>query len=233
MLPRLISGIVRGLEASFPFIVVAGGWPSALLAILSLGLPLVGAYFPPRFHRYFKPKGGVTSWFTPSELNTTRLPAGVGLLVSGSERFIDGIMGTVGPTRRIIALVEISLRGATLRVLRKSRASAKELLTRHGMQPVSFLDSENGGATDACHVLGFGQDLGSDGLPTASKGLLLSQGCFPADIKGAVLVCVGGRRPATVGVVAPGHGAGGGALPVHPPTFFGVLPFPFLSRTVD
>ncbi len=59
------------------------------------------------------------------------------------------------------------------------------------------------------------------------------QGCFPKDIKSASLVCVGGRRPATVGVVALGHGAGGGALPVHPPTFFGVLPFPFLSRTVD
>jgi hypothetical protein len=121
-----------------------------------LGLPLVGAYFPPRVHRYFKPKGGVTSWFTPSALNTTRLPTGVGLLVSGSDRFIDGIMGTVGPTRRIIASVEISLRGATLRVLRKSRAPAKELLTRHGMQPVSFLDLENGGAADVCHVLGFG-----------------------------------------------------------------------------
>ena len=174
VLPRLISGVVRGLDASFPFIVVAGGWPSALLAILSLGLPLVGAYFPPRFHRYFKPKGGVTSWFTPSELTSTRLPAGVGLLVSGSARFVDGIMGTVGPTRRIIALVEISLRGATLRVLRKSRASAKKLLTRHGMQPVSFLDSENGGATGACHVLGFGRDLGSDGLPPALTGLPLT-----------------------------------------------------------
>ncbi len=156
MLPHLILGVVRGLAASFPFIVVAGGWPRALMAIISLGLPLVGAYFPPQFHRYFKPKGGVTSWFTPSALKTTRLPEGVGLLVSGSEPFIDGIMGTVGPTRRIIASVEISLRGATLRGLRKSRASAKELLKRHGMQPVSFLDSENGGATDACHVLGFG-----------------------------------------------------------------------------
>ena len=113
MLPCLISGVVRGLAVSFPLIVVAGGWPSALLAILSLGLPLVGAYFPSRFHRYFKPKGGVTSRFTPSALNTTSLPAGVGLLVSGSERFINGIMGTVGPTRRIIASVEISLRGAT------------------------------------------------------------------------------------------------------------------------
>ncbi len=85
VLPRLISGVIRGLAALFPFVVVAGGWPSALMAIISLGLPLVGAYFPPQFHRYFKPKGGVTSWLTPSVLKTTRLPEGVGLLVSGSE----------------------------------------------------------------------------------------------------------------------------------------------------
>ncbi len=113
-LPRLISGVVRGLAVAFPFIVVAGGWPSALLAILSLGLPLVSAYFPSRFHRYFKPKGGVTAWSTPSALNTTSLPAGVGLLASGSARFIDGIMGTVSPTRWINTLVEMGLRGATL-----------------------------------------------------------------------------------------------------------------------
>jgi hypothetical protein len=94
--------------------------------------------------------------------------------VSGSEQFIDGIIGTVGPTRRIIALVEISLHGVTLRGQRKSRASAKEFLTRHGMQPVSFLDLENGGVTNACHVLGFGRDLGLDSLPMASKGLPLT-----------------------------------------------------------
>ena len=146
-----------------------------MTAIISLGLPLVGAYFPPRLHRYFKPKGGVTSWFTPpSNFKTTKLPEGVGLLVSGSKQFINGIMGTVGPTGRIIALVEINLCGATRQGLRKSRASAKELLKRHGMQPVSFLDSENSGANDACYVLGFGGDLGSDILPMDLKGLPLT-----------------------------------------------------------
>ena len=145
-----------------------------MLAVLSLGPPLVGAYFPPRFHRYFKPTGCVTSWSTPSELNSSSLAAGVGLLVSGSKRFINGIMGTVGSTHRIIASVETSLRGATLRGLRKSRASAKELLARLGMQPVSLLDSDYGRATDACHVIGFGRDLASDGVPTVSKSLPLT-----------------------------------------------------------
>ena len=108
--------------------------------------------------------------------------------MSGSKRFIDGIMGTVGPTRRVMALVEISLHGATLQVLRKCRASAKELLTRHGMQPVFFLDSENGGAANACHVLGFRQDLASEGVPKVSKGLPLTLRHFlDGGAKGAFL----------------------------------------------
>jgi hypothetical protein len=144
------------------------------MAIISLRLPLIGAYFPPRFHRYFKPKCGDTSWFVPSDVKTTEFPEGVGLLVSGSERFIDGIMRAVGSTHWIIALVKIKLHGATLRGLCKSRALAKELLKRHGMHPVSFLDAENGGATDACHVFGFGGDLCLDILPTSLKGLPLT-----------------------------------------------------------
>jgi len=34
-----------------------------------------------------------------------------------------------------------------------------------------FRDSDNGGATDACHTIGFGADLGSGILPSSSMGL--------------------------------------------------------------
>jgi hypothetical protein len=153
---------------------MTGGWPSELMAIILLGLPLVGAYFPSRLHWYFKPKGGVTSWFVPSDVKTTVFPEGVGLLVSGSEGFIDGIMADMGPTRWIIASVVIKLRGVTLQGLCKDRALAKDLLNRHGLRPISFLDAENGGATNACHVIGFGGDLCSDILSTSSKGMPLT-----------------------------------------------------------
>ncbi len=39
------------------------------------------------------------------------------------------------------------------------------------MRPASFPDANNGGVTDACHVLGFGRDLGSNLLPTLLGGL--------------------------------------------------------------
>jgi hypothetical protein len=158
----------------FPFVVVLGGWPSELMAIILLGFPLVGAYFPSRLHRYFKPKCGVASWFVASDVKTTVFPEGVGLLVSGFERFIDGIIADVVLTHRIIALVVTKLRGASVQGLCKERVLAKELLDWHGLHPISFLDAENGGATDACHVIGFGGDLCLNILPTSLKGLPLT-----------------------------------------------------------
>ena len=34
-----------------------------------------------------------------------------------------------------------------------------------------LLDSDNSGATDACHVFGFGHDLGLSILPVADRGI--------------------------------------------------------------
>ena len=44
----------------------------------------------------------------------------------------------------------------------------------HGLRLAFFLDSDNGGATDACHVFGFGHDLGSSILPVSDRGLALT-----------------------------------------------------------
>ena len=45
------------------------------------------------------------------------------------------------------------------------------LLRSHGLHAVFFLDSDNGGATDACHVFGFGHDLRSSILLASDQGL--------------------------------------------------------------
>ncbi len=47
----------------------------------------------------------------------------------------------------------------------------KEVLAWHGLWPVSFPESDNGRAMDACHVIGFGEDLGSSVLPVSLFGL--------------------------------------------------------------
>jgi hypothetical protein len=164
--------VVRALNAPFPLVVVAGGWPSELIAVLSLGLTLLGAYFPSKFHRYFKPKGGLTTWFVPSDVKSTVVPEEVGILVLGSPAFICRILVEIGPTRRLIIPVLPCLWDATSRGLRNDRVAAKALLSQHNLHPVSFPDADNGGATDVCHVFGFGDDLGSTCLPGSTMGLL-------------------------------------------------------------
>ncbi len=120
--------MVQALNAPFPLVVVAGGWPSELIAVLSLCLTLLGAYFPSKFHRYFKPKGGLTTWFVPSDVKCTVVPEEVGILVLGSLAFICEILAKIGPTRRLIVLVLPCLHDAMPRGLWKDPA-AKALLS--------------------------------------------------------------------------------------------------------
>ena len=65
---------------------------------------------------------------------------------------------------RVIVSVLIRLRDATVRGLRKDRV-------KHGLRPVVFPDSDNGGATDACHMIGFSAELCSGILPSSLMGL--------------------------------------------------------------
>jgi hypothetical protein len=170
-LPRAFSGVARGLTIPFPLVVVAGGWPSELIAITSLGLPLLGAFYPARLHKFFKPKAGISSWSIPSEVASISFPEGVGLLVLGSSGFIAGVLSGQPTNCQVIALVLIWFCGSTLQGLHKDRAMAKDMLSKHGLHPTFLLDADNGGATDASYVLGFGGDLGLDGLPVASRML--------------------------------------------------------------
>jgi len=63
----IIAGRLRVVASPLPFVIVAGGWPSALIALLALNLPVQSAYFPARFHKYIKTsKCEVMLWKTPS-----------------------------------------------------------------------------------------------------------------------------------------------------------------------
>ncbi len=139
--------------------------------MLSLDLPLLGAYFPTKLHWYFKPRGEITSWFAPTDVQNSHFPEGAGLMVSGSPAFIDGILSDLGLTCHVIALVLFRLHGSTVRSMHKDCVTTKEVLNWHDLHIVSFLDSDNRGATDTCYMLGFGSDLVSDILPGSMKGL--------------------------------------------------------------
>ena len=51
---RTVRGKLKTIRAPRAILVIAEGWPSCLISILALKLPLVGAYFPRRHHHHFK-----------------------------------------------------------------------------------------------------------------------------------------------------------------------------------
>ena len=71
----------------------------------------------------------------------------------------------------VIVSVDMPRRGIAPKSHRADRAKAQTMLHGHGLRPVFFLDADNGGATDACHVFGFGHDLCSSILPASDHGL--------------------------------------------------------------
>jgi hypothetical protein len=167
----VVHGGDKRPEPPFSLIVISGGWPSELIAELLLDLPLLGAYFPAKFHRYFKLRGKFTPWFVPSDAKHSSFPEGTGLLVLGSSALINGILLGLGLTRQVIASVHFWLHSSTVCGLRKNWVTAKEVLNRHGLRVVSFLDCNNGGAMDACCMFGFGGNVVPDVLLRSMMGL--------------------------------------------------------------
>ena len=56
-----VSAVLHAVAAPGGFVVVAKDWPSSLISVLGLRLPLVAAYFPKHFRHYFNlPKNGVS-----------------------------------------------------------------------------------------------------------------------------------------------------------------------------
>jgi hypothetical protein len=89
----------------------------------------------------------------------------------GPPDFINSILLDLSLTCCVIALVLFWLHSLSVRSMRKDQATAKKMLNWHDLCVVSFLDSDNGGARDACYMVGFGGDLVSDVLPGSMMGL--------------------------------------------------------------
>ena len=191
---RVISGIVRAVDPPLPILIISGGWPSALISVLALGLPLKAAYFPSRFHQYFKPsKHQIMAWSSPLDFTSTTNLGKVCFVISGTVSFLRSILSELSGTcvARSIVSVEGSRRDATRSALRQLRFEGKHLLVEFGLRSITFNDWQSGGATDGFNVFGFGHGLLSSVLPVAESGLALSlrhfidggtEGTFPRTV---------------------------------------------------
>jgi len=117
----IIVGRLRVVASPLPFVIIAGGWPSTLIALLALDLPVQSAYFPARLHKYIKPsKCDIKLWETPSAFSYDNVSGEVIFLVSGMSAFICGVVSLIPSegVHRTIALVEFPLQGTSRNVVK-------------------------------------------------------------------------------------------------------------------
>ena len=160
--------------------VVAYHWPSSLISILALNLPLVAAYFPVSLHKYFKlPKNGVTQWQCCTEFRALFQDTTIVYMLSGPSDFLRQMLTMLSDQRggtahlRVIVSVEFSRRGASRKQIERAAQEGRALLVSFDLDTLVVGDAAVGGATDGRHLLGFGRNLGSDATPAIEPGLCL------------------------------------------------------------
>ena len=115
-----ISSVLRLITPPTSFVVVAGDWPGFLILLLALNLPIQGAFFPARFHEYFKSfKYQVTSWHSVADFhgpgnNTTPI-----FLLSGGVTFLQRVLIVLVGSQRVIITFDVTCQGASHTILQR------------------------------------------------------------------------------------------------------------------
>lgn len=168
---RVVSSVIASLVFSCPVVIVSQGWPSSLIAALSLGVPVEGAYFPYHLHKFFKPtKSRHIIWQSTASFNMSR-HGDVIFIVSGSVDFLDDLWPKLRGTQSVIAQVITPMRDVSFKRLQYSRRVAHQWLSTRGLKTSTWSDELSGGSTDASFVFGFGDDLGTLRVPTVVPSL--------------------------------------------------------------
>ena len=108
--PMVVRERLRVVRPPHPFVVVTQGWPSVLVTILGMGLPLRGAFFPPRFHQYFKNplnKSGINLFYTNIQFPPVFHRKACITLVAGSCVFVEKTLAALHDTKRVLVSFEL------------------------------------------------------------------------------------------------------------------------------
>ena len=173
--PRSIAGRLQRINPSCTFVVIAANWPSWLVSLIALGLPVQGAFFPARYHCYFKSKNPLSLWMPTLDLFQALVDCSAVYLVSGTVSFVRSLLPWFGERglQRVIVSLEVQRREVSRSSLRSSRLVGNLFLREQNLHIVSFEDHTCGGATDAIHDFGFGTEVSRIGLPQSAVGLPL------------------------------------------------------------
>ncbi len=154
------------------FVVVSSGWPSSLILVITLGLPLQAAYFPNKFHAYFNcSKAQVTKWDSVVNFWGCASNVGVVYLLSGDIQFLCRMLVVVAGYPRVIVTVDVGHCGVSRQALLRASKAGHALFEEFDLKTLVIGDAASGGATDARHFMGFGCDLGLVNPPQVEAGL--------------------------------------------------------------
>ena len=153
--------------------VVARDWPGALVALLCLHLPVAGAFFPHRLHQYFTP---THDNLTPLESTLAFCRMGgyhtdAFVILSGSVDFLRRTLPLLEGSGRVIVTLDVERQGASRSFLLKSIKDGYDLCRVFRLRPLVVGDAAAGGASNAQHFFGLGDDLASTVAPVVEPRL--------------------------------------------------------------
>ncbi len=152
--------------------VVAQSWPSSLISVLALDLPLLASYFPIKLHEYFKfSKHRVAQWFSTRDFCALMQEGNAVYLLSGTSEFLKRVLDLMRGSQRVIVTVEWTRRSASRPAIQRALKSGHDLLAAFNFLPLVVADSTYGGVTDSRYIIGFGHELGTSITPTIERGL--------------------------------------------------------------
>ena len=186
-LRSVVRGSVRRVKLPYAVVVVASQWPCWLIPVLSLRLPLAGAFFPRHLHSLFKaptrwsaPKL-MSSWATYEDFLTTRLPdVPLIILASGQGGKLSEVLARVKNHKGVFMFaMQTPFLKSKPKDTRRFWYKMRKLVASHDVQGSTVVHADYGGATSAGHQV-FHRNVPSHGfqpsacVPRVLKHLLNS-----------------------------------------------------------
>ena len=147
-------GVVHPIAPPLPFTVIAGGWPSALIALQVLRAPILSAHFPSRYHSLLPSTNSLT-WKEPAP-STFALNENSIVLLSGSMDFLRKVLPSIPRKAPLLVSVETSMAQGpqARRALDRDVISRLEFARGARLEVTRVPDATVGGATDGVGVFG-------------------------------------------------------------------------------
>ncbi len=122
--------------------VVAQSWPSSLILVMALNLPLLAGYFPIKLHEYFKfSKHRVAQWFSTHDFCAPIQEGNAVYLLSGTSEFLKRVLELLRGSQQVIVTVKWTRCSASRPAIQQALKGSHDLLAAFNFLPLVVADS--------------------------------------------------------------------------------------------